>query len=516
MQARLFLSFGGTVRRGAGIAALVAVSSALAAPPLNVGSKRFTESYILGEIIKQTANAAGETTAVHQQGLGNTAIVLNALTSGNIDVYPEYTGTIAKEILKLDAVPPLPELNAKLGSIGLAVGVSLGFNNTYALAIRSEDARSKNITKLSDLKAHPELRLGLSQEFIGRADGWPGLKQAYDLPFATPRGLDHGLAYDAIEQKQVDAIDIYSTDAKIDKVGLVVLADDRNYFPRYDAVLLYRADLPQRLPKTWSALKTLEGRIDDATMRRMNAAAELEGKDFASIAAAFLAGQKSAAPATATGSTAKTFLEKLFGPDFGRLTGEHVALVFISLLASVAVGIPLGILAAKRPATEGLVLGATGVLQTIPSLALLAVLIPLTGRIGAVPAFIALALYALLPIVRNTHTARAQISKGMRVAAQSLGLTAGTILQKIELPLSAPTIVAGIKTSAVINVGTATIAAFIGAGGYGERIVTGLALNDHEMLLAGAIPAAVLALLIEAVFRFGERWIIPEGLRQSR
>ena len=516
MQARLFLSFGGTVRRGAGIAALVAVSSALAAPPLNVGSKRFTESYILGEIIKQTANAAGETTAVHQQGLGNTAIVLNALTSGNIDVYPEYTGTIAKEILKLDAVPPLPELNAKLGSIGLAVGVSLGFNNTYALAIRSEDARSKNITKLSDLKAHPELRLGLSQEFIGRADGWPGLKQAYDLPFATPRGLDHGLAYDAIEQKQVDAIDIYSTDAKIDKAGLIVLADDRNYFPRYDAVLLYRADLPQRLPKTWAALQSLEGRIDDATMRRMNAAAELEGKDFASIAAAFLAGQKSAAPATATGSTAKTFLEKLFGPDFGRLTGEHVALVFISLLASVAVGIPLGILAAKRPATEGLVLGATGVLQTIPSLALLAVLIPLTGRIGAVPAFIALALYALLPIVRNTHTALAQISKGMREAAQSLGLTAGTILQKIELPLSAPTIVAGIKTSAVINVGTATIAAFIGAGGYGERIVTGLALNDHEMLLAGAIPAAVLALLIEAVFRFGERWIIPEGLRQSR
>jgi osmoprotectant transport system permease protein len=242
----------------------------------------------------------------------------------------------------------------------------------------------------------------------------------------------------------------------------------------------------------------------------------LEGKDFATIAAAFLAGQKGAAPATAAGSTAKTFLDKLFGPDFGRLTAEHVALVFISLLASVMVGIPLGILAAKRPATQGLVLGATGVLQTIPSLALLAVLIPLTGRIGAVPAFIALALYALLPIVRNTHTALVQISKGMREAAQSLGLTAGTILQKIELPLSAPTIVAGIKTSAVINVGTATIAAFIGAGGYGERIVTGLALNDHEMLLAGAIPAAVLALLIEGAFRFGERWMIPAGLRSER
>jgi osmoprotectant transport system permease protein len=518
VQIRLALLFGEAAILGAGIAAVLAVSSAFAAPPpLNVGSKRFTESYILGEIIKQTANAAGEATAVHQQGLGNTAIVLNALTSGNIDVYPEYTGTIAKEILKLDAVPPLPELNAKLAPMGLAVAVALGFNNTYALATRGEDARSKNIAKLSDLKTHPELKLGLSQEFIGRADGWPGLKKAYDLPFATPRGLDHGLAYDAIEQKQVDAIDIYSTDAKIDKVGLVVLADDRNYFPRYDAVLLYRADLPQRLPKTWAALQSLEGRIDDATMRRMNAAAELEGKDFATIAAAFLAGQKGAVsqPANAA-STAKTFLDKLFGPDFGRLTAEHIALVFISLVASIVVGIPLGILAAKRPATEGLVLGATGVLQTIPSLALLAVLIPLTGRIGAVPAFIALALYALLPIVRNTHTALVQISKGMREAAQSLGLTAGTILEKIELPLSAPTIVAGIKTSAVINVGTATIAAFIGAGGYGERIVTGLALNDHELLLAGAIPAAVLALLIEAVFRFGERWMIPEGLRGAR
>ena len=153
------------------------------------------------------------------------------------------------------------------------------------------------------------------------------------------------------------------------------------------------------------------------------------------------------------------------------------------------------------------------IVQTIPSLALLAMLIPLTGRIGAVPAFIALSAYALLPIVRNTHTALTQIPKGMRQAAQSLGMRPATILSRIELPLAAPTIVAGIKTSAVINVGTATIAAFIGAGGYGERIVTGLALNDHTMMLAGAIPAAALALIIEGGFRFGERWMIPEGLR---
>jgi osmoprotectant transport system permease protein len=506
------------------LAALLCATALGAEPPLNVGSKRFTESYILGEIIKQTAQVAGETTAVHQQGLGNTAIVLNALTTGSIDVYPEYTGTIAREILKLDTVPPLAELNARLAPMGLAVAVPLGFNNTYALAMRTDDARAKGVARLSDLKAHPELRLGLSQEFIGRADGWPGLARTYDLPFATPRGLDHGLAYEAIAQQQVDAIDIYSTDAKIDKYALTVLTDDRHYFPPYDAVLLHRSDLPQRLPKTWAALTKLEGSIDDAAMRRMNAAAELDGKEFAAVAAGYLA-QRASARTSSTPSGASTptamvkaqsrsFLDKLFGPDFARLTFEQLSLVFVSLAASIAIGVPLGILAAKRPATEGVILGTTAVIQTIPSLALLAALIPLTGRIGAVPAFIALALYALLPIVRNTHTALTQISRGMIQAALSLGMTSGTILQKIELPLAAPIILAGIKTSAVINVGTATIAAFIGAGGYGERIVTGLALNDHALLLAGAVPAAVLALLIEGGFRLGERWLIPAGLRQ--
>ena len=357
-----------------GLVAFASVTVALAAPSLNVGSKRFTESYILGEILKQTAQSAGETSATHSQGLGNTAIVLNALTTGSIDVYPEYTGTIAKEILKLDSVPSLPELNAKLAPMGLAVAVPLGFNNTYALAMRADDARARKIARLSDLKTHPDVRLGLSQEFIGRADGWPGLKRTYELPFDTPRGLDHGLAYEAIAGRQVDAIDIYSTDAKLDKYGLTVLEDDRTYFPRYDAVLLYRADLPQRLPKTWAALAKLEATIDDASMRRMNAAAELENKDFAAVAADFLGRQTGASAGAKTSAKAggfDDFWRKLFGPDFARLTLEQLGLVFLSLLASIVIGIPLGILAAKRPATEGLIIGATGIVQTIPSLALL-------------------------------------------------------------------------------------------------------------------------------------------------
>ena len=508
---------------GAGLVFFVLATAASAAS-FNVGSKRFTESYILAEIVKQTAEATGEVDVTHRQGLGNTAIVLSALKAGSIDIYPEYTGTIAREILKLDHVPALTELNLKLATIGLAASVPLGFNNTYALAMPASIASARNISRLSDLKAHPQLRFGLSQEFIGRADGWPGLKSTYALPVSTLRGLDHGLAYEAVAQGQVDVIDIYSTDAKLDKYRMIVLADDAKYFPRYDAVLLYKADLPTRLPKTWAAILKLEGRIDDSNMRRMNASAELEKVPFDRVANAFLresgatagpikiiaANQASATEA----DTGNAVWRKLFGPDLARLTVEHLALVFLSLAASICVGIPLGILAARQPAAEAIILGVTGVLQTIPSLALLAILIPITGSIGLVPAFIALSIYALLPIVRNTHAGLTQIPRGMKQAAQSLGMTPPMVLQLIELPLARPTILAGIKTSAVINVGTATIAAFIGAGGFGERIVTGLALNDNATLLAGAIPVAVMALLIEGAFSLGERSLIPQALRK--
>jgi osmoprotectant transport system permease protein len=476
-----------------------------AAAPLSVGSKRFTESYVLAELVVQSAATAGDTNAVHRQGLGNTAIVLNALTNGSIDVYPEYTGTIAREILKLDVVPSLAELNKRLAPMGLAVSVPLGFNNTYALAMRRVVADQANIKKLSDLKVHASLQLGLSQEFIGRADGWPGLKKTYALPFDTPRGLDHGLAYEAVNAGQVDIIDIYSTDAKIGQYQLTVLADDAQYFPRYDAVLLHRADLPQRHPAAWAAITKLEGRINDAAMQAMNAAAELDKKPFNRVAAEFLSGLP--VPVDPAGG----FWHKLFAPDIGRLTIEHLALVFLSLAASVLVGIPLGVVAARHQRSGVVILGVTGVLQTIPSLAMLAILIPLTGRIGFMPAFIALAIYALLPIVRNTHAGLMQIPHGMIQAAQSLGMTAGLILRLIELPLARTTILAGIKTSAVIGVGTATIAAFIGAGGFGERIVTGLALNDHATLLAGAIPVALLALAIEAAFGAGERLSAPRA-----
>ncbi|HTN28801.1 MAG TPA: glycine betaine ABC transporter substrate-binding protein, partial [Burkholderiales bacterium] len=432
-------------------------------------------------------------------GLGNTGIVFAALKAGSIDLYPEYTGTIAKEILKLEGSAGIDELNRALAPMGFGVAVPLGFSNSYALAMLDERAQKLGIRTLSDLGKHPDLKLGLSQEFIGRGDGWPGLKAAYGWPFPTPSGLDHGLAYEAIASGKIDVMDIYTTDAKIERFRLRTLDDDRRFFPRYDAVLLYRLDVPKRFPEAWKALAKLEKTIDERKMIRMNAAAELEKRSFADAARMLETGDVP----RATGN--RSFFGALFAEDFWRLTGQHLLLVFVSLVASIALGVPLGIAAAKMPGAAQPILGTVGVIQTIPSLALFAFLIALLGTIGTVPAVIALFLYALLPIVRNTYAGLEGIGRGMRQAALALGLRPPERLRLIEVPLALPSILAGIKTSAVINVGTATIAAFIGAGGYGERIASGLALNDTTTLLAGAIPAAALALIVQGLFELGER-----------
>ena len=486
---------------------LLTALTAAAGDVLHVGSKRFTESYILGEVITRAAQRAGGIRAAHKPGLGNTAILFAALKSGAIDVYPDYTGTIALELLGLPGVPGLDELNRQLAPHGLAAGVLLGFSNGYALAMDEAQAARRDIRRISDLQRFGDARLGLSPEFLNRRDGWPALRDAYRLHALPVRGLEHGLAYAALTQGQVDIIDIYTTDPQIARLGLRVLEDDQRYFPDYGAVLVYRADLPQRHPRAWAEIVKLQGNITAAAMLRMNAAVELERRSFAAVAEEWLQGRRAVAMAAAPRSLGST----LFGTDLLRLTLEHLLLVCVSLLLSVLAGVPLGVLAQRVPRAGYWVLAAAGVLQTIPSLALLAFLIAALDRIGAVPAILALFLYALLPVIRNTEAALAGVGRGMRDAGRALGLTGRQLLRLVELPLALPGGLAGIKTAAVINVGTATIAAFIGAGGYGERIVAGLAVNDHTLLLAGAIPAAALAILIEWGFWLLERRLVRRG-----
>jgi osmoprotectant transport system permease protein len=197
-----------------------------------------------------------------------------------------------------------------------------------------------------------------------------------------------------------------------------------------------------------------------------------------------------------------------------RWTVRHLILVGLSLAGAIAIGIPLGIYASKEGFIGEIILGLTGLIQTIPSLALLALLVPIPFLgIGPVTAVVALFLYGLLPIVRNTATGLRDISPQIRDAADVLALRPRTRLLKIFLPLASPSILAGIKTSTIITIGSATLAALIGAGGLGEPIISGLNLNDGTTILEGAIPAALLAIVAQGLFSILDRFLIPRGLR---
>jgi osmoprotectant transport system permease protein len=509
--------------------ALMSASRAGSAEPLRIGSKRFTESYILAEVLAQTVRADDPSADVEiRQGLGNTAIVHAALKAGSIDVYPEYLGTIEREILGHAATgAPLEQLQSELRPLGLAIGVPLGFNNGYALAMRSTQARELGLSALSQLKGQAALKFGLSNEFLGRADGWPGLSKRYALP-QTPTGLDHGLAYRALADAQIDVTDVYTTDAQIAALDLTVLTDDARFFPRYDAVLLYRIDLPQRHPRAWAALQTLSGRIDEVAMIAMNAQAEVKRQPFDAIARAFLANHgaagasSAAAPSSSLPSSAASssgagepvesgLWSRLTGPDLGRLTLQHLALVLGAVALATLIGVPLAVALHPWPRWREALLAVCALLQTVPSLAMLALLIWAMNRIGPVPALVALTLYALLPVLRNCTVGLSEVPEGLSTAGRALGLTRGQVLRSVQLPLALPVMLAGLRTATSLSVGTATMAAFIGAGGYGERIVTGLALNDQTLLLAGALPAAALALIFEGAFG-----LMAWGLARSR
>jgi osmoprotectant transport system permease protein len=484
---------------------LFATSGSAAGDVLKVGSKRFTESYVLGEVIAQTAAASGAQSE-HRPGLGNTAILFAALKSGAIDVYPDYTGTIALELLRLQRVPLLEELNRQLSVHGLAAGVFPGFSNAYALAMRESDAAARGIRRISDLRNFLDARLGLSPEFLSRRDGWAALSETYGIGGLAVRGLEHGLAYAALARGEIDVVDVYTTDPQTRRLDLRVLEDDHRFFPEYQAVLVYRLDLPSRHPAAWAAIERLQGTISAVAMLEMNAAVELERKAFPEVARDWL---EKRPPEAAAGQ--RSLADAVFAPDLPRLTLEHLQLVAASLLISIAAGIPLGILAQRVPRAGRWILAVAGMLQTVPSLALLAFLIALLDRIGALPAVFALSLYALLPVIRGTEVALAGVGDRMRDAGLALGMSGSQLMWLVELPLAVPGVLAGIRTAAVINVGTATIAAFVGAGGYGERIVAGLAVNDHVVMLSGALPAAVLALLIEWGLRLCERRLRPQS-----
>ena len=468
---------------------------------VRVGSKSFTESYLVAEVAAQVLEAAGHRVE-RRLGLGGTGIAYRAVAHGDVDLYLEYTGTISRAILKEPQLETVDALRAALSERGLTISDPLGFENTYALAVRASVARRLELERVSDLARHPELTGAFTAGFLERDDGWPGLRRHYGLRLAGVRTIEHALAYQALASGKVDVIDVYSTDGRLSRAGAVVLRDDRRFFPSYAAVLLARRDFVDRRPEAWATLqRALVGRLDTATMTRLNAEVDLDGRSVRQVAAGFLRG--GAAAGEERGRLAR---------ELGVLTLQHLGLVAAAVALAVLAGVPLGVLAARSATVGQVELIVVGVLQTIPALALLCFMIPLLG-IGTLPALVALFVYALLPVVRATYTGLVTLDRQLLEIADVLGLTGWRRLARIELPLASVSVLAGVKTSAVWTVGTATLAAFIGGGGYGTLIVRGLALDDVRTILAGAIPAALMAILFHGLFELTDRLLVPRGLK---
>jgi len=491
------------------LALVMAISSGAASngaagsgPEVRIGSKKFTESVLLADLAAKLCASAGAT-VVHRQELGGTRLLWDALLADEIDIYPEYEATLIGEILASEGIADETVLEQALAKRGLRMSGPLGFSDSYALGMMPQRAERAGIKKVSELAQHPSLRFGLSDEFLNRADGWPALRAAYGLNPVEMRGLDHDIAYKGLAEGSIDVIDLYTTDAEIGYYGIRILDDDRHHFPRNEAILLYRADLEQRAPKALRAMLRLEGRIDSAAMSGMNAAVKIDRRAETEVAAQFIAANFGLVDV----ARADTMLSRLL-----RRTIEHLRLTLLSLAAAIFVALPLGIVAARRPMLGQAILALTSVLQTIPSLALLVFMIPVLG-IGALPAIAALFLYSLLPIVRNTASGLTNIPPSIRNSAIALGLSPMRRLRLIELPMASPAILAGMKTAAVINVGTATLGALIGAGGYGQPIFTGVRLDNFGLILEGAVPAALLALAVQGLFELAEHYLVPRGLR---
>jgi osmoprotectant transport system permease protein len=465
---------------------------------IRIASKNFNENYLLAEIMSQALEIEGYVVE-RSFGFGGTLVCYEALVNDEIDIYAEYTGTLEQVILKsTEQAPSVASLNRKLEGSSLEVLGSFGFNNTYAMAIKDELVKKRNISTVSDLANEPDLKIAFSFEFLNREDGWPGLASTYGMS-SHPTGIDHGLAYQAIDDGKIDVTDAYSTDGDLQRYALTVLEDDRGYFPQYFAVPFIRDDLPAKVK---AVLARLEGQIDDNRMRRLNAKVVVDGETFAAVASEFL-------------------IEEGFGPNqreesvmlrtLAHNTVIHLKLTLIALTLGILFGLPLGVLVFRHKNVARVTLYVAGLLQTVPSIALLALMIPIFG-IGQIPAIVALFLYSILPILRNTITALITIDPLLKRIADAIGLTRIEQLRYVLIPLALPNILAGIKTAAIISIGTATLAAFIGAGGLGEPIVTGLALNDTNLILQGAIPAAGLAIVAELLFELLERMLVKEHM----
>jgi len=472
-------------------AAAIGCQRAPEPPVIRVASLRDVEGQVLGEMFAQLVESAGEARVERRLGLGGSGVVFAAFHAGEVDLVPQYSGTLAEELLREPSLTDFTTIRRKVEARGYEVLGPLGFNNTYGIGVKREVAERFGLRTVSDLRGQP-WRGGVTPEFREAATGLGAMVSAYRLALGEVRTMEHALSYVALARGKVDFVDVYTTDATIRRRDLVVLDDPLGVFVRYEGLALARSGFAREYPRSWAALEQLVGRLSDSTMTRLNGEFEIARRSPSAIAADFLASIGTPGGAVSGPAAADE-------PRWLRLTLEHLALVAVSLAMALVVGLPLGWWASQHRTVAKTVLSLVGVIQTIPGIALLCFFIPVFG-VGWEPAVYALAAYALLPIVQGVVTGLTQIDASLRDVAAVLGMTDRQRRRRIELPLAAPALIAGVRVAAVINVGTAALAALVGAGGYGTLIVTGLALNDWRVVMLGALPSAAMAMAIHALF----------------
>jgi glycine betaine/choline ABC-type transport system substrate-binding protein/ABC-type proline/glycine betaine transport system permease subunit len=539
-----------------------------------VGGKNFTEQLILSEMTSQYLSSLGYRTVL-KNGLGST-LMRTAQINGELDVVWEYTGTsliLYNHVTdKLDEAQTYQRVKTLDAQRGLAWLNQSDIDNTYAVAVPR--AKLGDMRTLSDLalrirqnqadgqdKHGTGNQLAMDAEFGGRSDGLRPMLATYGitLPRRDIKQMDPGLVYTALKNGQVSAGVVYTTDGRVAGFDLALLADDRHYFAAYRATPVVRQATLNANPALAGQLNALAAKLDTQTMTALNKRVDIDQVSIASVAHDFLvenhlvanavnasvtlatANARNAAPSSGASSPlAAASLSTLSSnastphkaPTSGligflksdwrnllRLTLQHIELVALAVGAAILVGVPVGLAMSRVPWLASSMLAVGTVLLTLPSIALFGLMIPVFSRIGqgigTLPAVVAVFLYSLLPIMRNTYLALKHVDPGIREAGTGIGMTLGQRLRYVELPLAIPGIMSGVRMAVVMNIGVMTIAAVIGAGGLGVLILHAISQSNMSKVAVGAVLVSVLAMVMDLLLARLQRALTPKGIQRT-